>query len=252
MVFSPSARVVVAAECWLLLFLPAFAQAPLTDRVVRPLGMEDGSLFVYPGPSRSHFRFIVAMLARSARVPLGFEEVAEQPEKHDGNPGNVPVDDRTPLLGLTIGRALNALVAADPRYAWREQDGVLIIRPVEAWSDPTNFLHESVGPIDERRRRAIDIVKGLYDQKGLRLIWSAGGVIGNPTQIKSDLDLPISVTLPPSTILDVLNAIAKSHGQLGWMVQYGHGPAQFRNSCIHLVTLDGRFAGVAPIVCPGY
>jgi len=84
--------------------------------------MDDGSLFVYPGLSPSHFRFIVALLARSARVPIGFEVVAQEPETYDGNLARVPVDDRTPLVGLTLGRALNALVAADPRYAWREQD----------------------------------------------------------------------------------------------------------------------------------
>jgi hypothetical protein len=75
---------------------------------------------------------------------------------------------------LTLGRALNALVAGDPRYAWREQDGMLIIRPVEAWRDATNFLNESVGPIDERRRPAIDIVKGLYDSKRSRTVNWAG------------------------------------------------------------------------------
>jgi hypothetical protein len=251
MLLGPSAVVAALAECWLLLSVPAFAQPPITDRVVRPLGIENGSLFVYPGLSPSHFRFIVAMLARSARVPIGFEEVAQEPENYDGNLARVPVDDRTPLVGLTIGRALNALVAADPRYAWREH-GMLIIRPVEAWRDATNFLNQSVGPIDERRRPAIDIVKGLYDQKGLRLIWSSGGVIGNPTQIKSDLHQLISVTLPTSTILDVLNAITKSHGQLGWLIQYSHGPAEFRYSCIHLITFDGWFVGVAPIVCAGY
>jgi hypothetical protein len=120
MVFSPSIGVVVAlAECWLLLYVPAFAQPALTDRVVRPIGMETGSLFVYPGLSQSHFRFVVAMLARSVRVPVGFEEVAQEPQKYDGNLANVPIEERTTLVGLTIGRALDALVAADPRYAWR-------------------------------------------------------------------------------------------------------------------------------------
>jgi hypothetical protein len=49
---------------------------------------------------------------------------------------------------------LDALVAVDPRYAWREQHGVLIIRPVDGWRDRVALLNEIVGPIDERRRRA--------------------------------------------------------------------------------------------------
>ena len=96
------------------------------------------------------------------------------------------------------------------------------------------------------------LLQRLYDQKGLRLTWSSGGVIGNFTQSQSDLRRPISVTLPTSRMLDVLNAITKSHGQLGWLVQYAHRPAEFRYSCIYLITFDGRFVAVAPIVCPGY
>ena len=243
---------VATGLCWILLSALVSAQPQVTERLVRPLGVDNDAFFVHSGISQSHFRFLVAMIARSARVPIGFEEVAQEPQEYDGNLAKVSNEDKKSLIGLTVAMALNALVAVDPRYAWREQDGVLIIRPVEAWRDATNVLNQSVGPIDERQRRAIDIVKGLYDQKGLHLIWSAGGVIGNPTQSKSDLRLPISVTLPTSSMLDVLNAITKSHAQLGWLVQYAHRPAEFRDSCIHLITFDGRFVGVAPIVCTGY
>jgi hypothetical protein len=69
------------------------------------------------------------MLARSARVPIGFEEVAQEPEKYDGNLAKVRPEDRTNLIGLTVARALDLLVAADARYAWREHNGVLLIRP---------------------------------------------------------------------------------------------------------------------------
>ena len=116
-------------QCCLLLSLSASAQPRLTESVVHPPGMENGALFVHSGVSQSHFPFVVALLARSAQVPVGFEEVAQEPQEYDGNLAKVPTEDRTTLVGLTIGRALDALVAADPRYAWREQDGVLIIRP---------------------------------------------------------------------------------------------------------------------------
>ena len=62
----------------------------------------------------------VAMLARSARVPIGFEEVAQEPQEYDGNLAKVSTEDKTTLLGLTVGRALDALVAVNPRNAWRE------------------------------------------------------------------------------------------------------------------------------------
>jgi len=122
--FSPSILIVIAlAECWSLPAVHVFAQPALTERVVRAIGREDGSLVVYPGVSQSHLRFLVAMLARSAQVPIGFEQVA-QDQKDDTDLAKVPIAQRTPLIGLI------ALVAADPRYSWREYDDVLVIRPV--------------------------------------------------------------------------------------------------------------------------
>jgi hypothetical protein len=254
MVIKRSIGVAVAVgPCWILLSVLASAQPRLAERLVEPVGLQNGSLFVHPGISQSHFRFVVAMLARSVRIPIGLEEVAQEPQEYDGDLAKVATEDKTTLIGMTVGRALDALIAVDPRYAWREEDGVLIMRPVEAWRDRTHFLNEIVGPINERQRRAIDIVKGLYDRKGLRINWSSGGGIYSPTLKESDLDLPISVTLPTSTMLGVLNAIATSHGQLGWLVEYARGSAEFRYSCIRLITFDGRFGGVGPIACPaGY
>ena len=192
------------------------------------------------------------MLARSARVPIGFEEVAEEPERQIGDPVKVPNAQRTTLIGLTIARALDALVAADPRYAWRQYDDVLVIRPVGAWRDPTHFLHETLGPIKLRARRGIDVVRELYDQKTLPIKWAAGGVLGEPLQRGTDLNVPISVTLPSATMLDVLNSVTKSHGQLSWLIEYSRGDAQFRDSCVLLVTFEGKFVGVGPSACSGY
>jgi hypothetical protein len=245
--------VVALGPGWIFLSLLASAQPKLAERLVYPLGAEDGAIFVHSRITQSHFRFVVAELARAARVPIGFEEVAQVPEAYDGNLAKIPPEDRTSLVSLTVGRALDALVSADPRYAWRELDGMLIIRPADAWRDRTHFLNEIFGPIDEKQVAAVDIVKGLYVQKGFHIRWSSGGTIGAATQTGPDLDLPISVTLPMSTMLDVLNAIAKSHGHLGWLIEYARGPAEFRYSCIRLITFDGRFVGVGPIACPaGY
>jgi len=194
----------------------------------------------------------VAMLARSVRVPIGFEEVAQEPEEPVGDLAKVPIAQRTPLIGLTIARALDALVAADPRYSWREYDDVLVIRPVGAWRDPTHFLHETLGPIELKAKRGIVIVRELYDQKGLPMKWSIGGVLGEPPQGGRDLNVPISVTLPSANMLDVLNGVTKSHGQLSWLIEYSRGYAEFRYSCVLLVTFEGKFGGIGPAACSGY
>jgi hypothetical protein len=48
----------------------------------------------------------------------------------------------TPLdvRGVTLRQALDAVVAKDRRYSWREVDGVVVVRPVAAWRDPEHPL----------------------------------------------------------------------------------------------------------------
>src|SRR5687768_275057 len=46
-----------------------------------------------------------------------------------------PNGESVNLRGLTIGDALRKLSALDPRYRWVEMDGVIVMRPLEAWSD---------------------------------------------------------------------------------------------------------------------
>jgi hypothetical protein len=250
MVVQRSVVVVALAAIWIFPTLVC-AQPPLADRVVQPLGMDDAALFVHPEISQSHFRFILIMLARSARVPIGFEEVTQEPQSYDGNLAKVPIGKRTPLIGLTVGQALDALVAADARYTWREQDGTLLIRPEGAWNHGTDFLNEAVAPIDERQQRPMDILRKLYNRRGLSILSSSGGTIGNPTQTTTDLNRPISVTLPAPTMLDALDAITKSHGQLSWIVASIRSPEELRKSCAYLITFDGKFAGIGSVACDG-
>jgi hypothetical protein len=65
----------------------------------------------------------------------------------------------------------------------------------------------------------MDILKRLYDRRGLRIVWGSRGTIGMPIQRTGDLHQPNSVTLPTTTMPDVLNAITKSHGQFSWVVE---------------------------------
>ena len=210
--------------CTLWLATPASAQPRLADRLLPAVGQGDAGWFVHPRITQSHFRFVVALLARSARVPIGFEEVAAEPQEFEGNLAMVPLEERKSLIGLTVGRALDLLVAADPRYAWREQDGVLLLRPVAAWRDREHYLQAPVPGLEADRRRAIDIAKNLYERQGIRIIWSSGGVIGGPSHFEHDLGRLISVSLGPGTLLDALNAIVKAHGGLGWLIRVRQGP----------------------------
>jgi hypothetical protein len=42
--------------------------------------------------------------------------------------------------GLPLGTVLAATAEQDPRYAWREMNGVIVFRPTAAWDNPDDPL----------------------------------------------------------------------------------------------------------------
>jgi hypothetical protein len=72
--------------------------------------------------TRSFFtaRFDLKDLAFAAQIPIGVELL----------PGAEPASKGLRVTGLTVRDALIALMAVDPRYDWREFDGVIVVRPV--------------------------------------------------------------------------------------------------------------------------
>jgi hypothetical protein len=221
----------------------------LADRVVGSVGRADIGFFVYPGISQSYFRFIVATIARGARVPIGFEEMAQAPDPFERTLASVPDEERTILLGLSVREALDALVEADGRYAWREQDGVLLIRPVTAWRDGSHFLLQRAGPVDAKPQRAMSIVRSFYASQGLDIKSAGGGLIGEVGGSRELLRKPVTLMRTGGSLLDALNAIVKAHGELIWMVSYRFGPVALGTSCIRMMTFDGLFGEIGPVAC---
>lgn len=228
---------------------PTLAQGPLSKRVLTAVGGEDAGFFASPEPGEERLRFLLTLIARSARVPIGFEEVAGIPMPYDGNLSTIPSSARTVLIGLTVGQALDALVSADPRYSWREQDGAILIRPVEAWADPAHFLHERLSGFHLRDSTVSDVARAIYAQFSVRIIFGEGGVLGDPPGPDFGLEKRRAFDVPSGTMLETLNSVVRAHGGLGWMVHYANAPAEIKTSCLRFVTFDGKFSGVGAAAC---
>ena len=228
---------------------PTLAQSRLRERVLTPVGRGDAGFFASPRPDAEELRFLLALIAKSARVPIGFEEVAGVPMPYDGTLSTIPPSARTLLIGLTVGEALDALVSADPRYRWREQDGVILLRPVEAWADPAHFLHKRLSAFHLRDSTVSDVARAIYAQFGVRIIFGEGGVLGDPPGPDFGLEKRIVFDVPSGTMLEVLNSVVRAHGGLGWMVHYANAPADIKTSCLRFVTFDGKFSGVGAAAC---
>jgi hypothetical protein len=228
---------------------PTLAQDRLSDRVLTGVGQEDAGFFASPKPGEERLRFLLMLISRSARVPIGFEEVAGFPMPYDGNLSTISSSERTVLIGLTVGEALDALVSADPRYSWREQDGLILIRPVEAWEDPARFLHQRFGGFFLRDSTVSDVAKALFARFSVAIKFGEGGVLGDPPGPDFRLERRMDYDVPSGTMIDALNSVVRAHGGLGWMVHYANARADIQTSCIRFVTFDGKFSGVGAAAC---
>ena len=98
------------------------------------------------------------------------------------------------------------LGALDPRYEWRDLDGVIVFRPVKAWTDRENPLFRLINSVrfdDATMSEAVGVVRSF---------------LGSPFKEKPSFpdNRRVSVDLPQGTVLDLLNALASAHGEMSW------------------------------------
>src|SRR5260221_3664732 len=112
---------------------------------------------------------------------------------------------------MVLRDALEQVSRLDPRFEWREMNGVIVFRPVESWSDPQDPLSRSIPDVSLR-----DVPISV----AVRLILSSFG------RVEAGLTLnekkKVSIALRQATVLDLLNATAQSHGELAW--EWGYIP----------------------------
>jgi hypothetical protein len=219
----------------LAILIPAtvgHAQA-LADRQIaaRP----DGSLYnvLHPLERSTAMAHNAAWLAAGARVPIGFEYVAERFLTTYPAPGI----SRKPIIatGRTLGDVLNELVALDPRYGWSETDGVILIRPKGMQAeDPNALLRQRLSKID-LRGAGVEEVLAMYRERF--------GKASNPThRIARDpwWDTIVSLRLTAPTVLELLNAVVKAHGDAIWVLSYFGPPATYERSRLEFIKSGGQ------------
>ncbi len=163
------------------------------DRIVGIGSNEFPLVVIGPYPST------VGALANATRVPMGIEFLGPAQDSPTG---------QILATGRTLREVLDAMIAVDPRYQWREMDGVIVIRPAAAWNDPDNLLFRMVAPI-----RMVDVPSAEAVGRLAREVGNGdpfGDVFGGKR---------LSLDLPQGTVLDLANAIVRAHGELTWELQ---------------------------------
>ena len=176
-------------------------------------------------------------IAESLPAPLGLELVPEPcAEKGKKYPGP---EDEIVLTGMSVSRAFDRLVELDERYVWSEADGVLILRPGVTWVDPNHFLNRKIPRFNVKEGRMWAALDAVHS--------ALGGARGPADEVwparTPQSNRSFSVSLSATTVVDALNAVARSHGSLRWMVDYCKPQARFEFATVRLNTYDGDGIG---------
>jgi hypothetical protein len=152
----------------------------------------------------------LSQVARAAGVPMGLQ-LATRNRSIKLRPFE-PVD----VSGMVLRDALELIRTGDPQFEWREMNGVIVFRPVESWSDPQDPLARPTSAVAFK-----DVPIGVALQPVL-------STVGHPDPPRGFQDKKrVSIELPPGTLLDLLNATVRAHGELSWgWGNVGHVPLQ--------------------------
>jgi hypothetical protein len=180
----------------------------------------------------------VAGLAHGFKFAAGIEFLRAECARMGGGDAGTTVGLLN-LRGMTIEDALNKLASMDPRYRWIDSDGVIVIRPLAAWSDPRNMLN-----FETERFVLEDATIGT----ALAAIISA--ITGEPkdgTVFAARTDQAgrrFNVNTRVTSAGGALDAIVRAHGASYWEVREGTALKGGRTGrLIYFRTFDGTGIG---------
>jgi hypothetical protein len=102
--------------------------------------------------------------------------------------------------------ALDTLTAIDSRYSWRDVDGVIVIRPHISWGDGSHPLFRLAPALDASDASLSHVMSAILRALGR-----------DDRFVSLSESRQFAVSVPERSVLDQLIAIARAHGQIGWI-----------------------------------
>jgi len=146
----------------------------------------------------------------------------------------VPID-RSRVLDT-----LNRLVEYDPRYEWRIEDNVIVVRPADAWKNGSHFLGRTLSTFAVENVTFIGAINALVTPlAGFSVTGDSPG--SNPTEQASRR---FTVALGETSVMRALNAIVRHHGGLVWEINYCKPSARYEFATFFFRTFDQGGGGI--------
>jgi len=189
---------------------------------------------------------MAVQLARSAGIPAGIESVSDCAHGDPAPPRNLP--PTITFLGKTVAEALDELIALDPRYRWTESDGVILVRPLDAWNDAHHFLHETIVDFGFENQNIVGASVLL-----------AQAMQGRPfrpptidTQGRTEQgDRHFSMAPRTSSIVGLMNDVVRANGSMYWTINYCRPLRDREHASFMLWTFDRSGFGTGPLQMTG-
>jgi hypothetical protein len=146
-------------------------------------------------------------LARTSHVAIGLENAV------DCSTVLPRVYEDSILDTTTVRRVLDRIVSIDPTYRWADMNGVVVVRPVKSWTDPSNALNVQVAPLH------IENATVTHSLRALLQLPSAENMFDNRINNR-----PLTVDFNGGTLVDALNTLVRARQGAGWVAALIHHP----------------------------
>ncbi len=150
---------------------------------------------------------LAAHIARQLDVPSGVEQLPGPCAYPDQ-----PTKEEIPLIGMQLQDVLDLLIKADPRYYWVFSDGVVVVRPLDAWNKKDHFLHDTLPSLELKEQN----IGAAMDQ----ILARPGQIVGSRELIMSNDPTLVTLSLGPVSRIEALDAVVRAHGHVRWEVSY--------------------------------
>lgn len=127
------------------------------------------------------------------------------------------------VLGTTLGKALESIEAADPRYRWELEDGVVVLMPAEGVPPLLKVRVRGFNSMDSSDVSsagmllfALPDVRDALGKLGLTRNASGSGLYAVSPGLHRQAP-PLDIDLHDITVRDALNAIVRTNGSGIWI-----------------------------------
>jgi hypothetical protein len=198
----PNVLLIVVAT--LAVALPSAAQ----ERAVEPLARQVTTNLTLKLPVGScTVPQLAAWIASQLDIPSGVELLPGPCTSPDQ-----PMAEEIPLMSMPFQDVLDLLIKVDSRYYWVYSDGVVVVRPLDAWKKKDHFLHDTLQSLELKEQN----VGAAMDQIFAR----PGRIVGSGELIMSNDPTLVTLSLGPVSRIEALDAVVRTHGRTRWEVGY--------------------------------